>query len=126
MSAVVLCFTCVEEKLEQNLVRKPLLLTLMTTLLQCNNCYSNFVSSFTFTGDLLPPQFSLDHPSSWRHFSYGASKAGQGNNQGGKGPGQSEDWILSHRQSLILIRFTHVVANFIYLAERDGHNLRIR
>ena len=31
-----LCFTCVEEKLEQNLVRKPLLLTLMTTLLQCN------------------------------------------------------------------------------------------
>ena len=25
------CFTCVEEKLEQNLVRKPLLLTLMTT-----------------------------------------------------------------------------------------------
>ena len=25
-----LCFTCVEEKLEQNLVRKPLLLTLMT------------------------------------------------------------------------------------------------
>ena len=42
MSAVVACFTCVEEKLEQNLVRKPLLLTLMTTPLQCNNCYSNF------------------------------------------------------------------------------------
>ena len=30
MSALVACFTCVEEKLEQNLVRKPLLLTLMT------------------------------------------------------------------------------------------------
>ena len=39
-----LCFTCVEEKLEQNLVRKLLLLTLMRLLqlLQCNNCYSNF------------------------------------------------------------------------------------
>ena len=61
------------------------------------------------------------------HITYpplGTSKAGQGNNQGKKGPGQSDDWILSHRQSLILIRFTHVVANFIYLAERDRPNLR--
>ena len=32
--------------------------------------------------------------------SHGSSKAGQGNNQDWKGPGQSDDWILSHRQSL--------------------------
>ena len=35
-----------------------------------------------------------------RGMTYGTSKAGQGNNQGWKGPGQSEDWIMSHRQSL--------------------------
>ena len=112
MSALVALFYLREEKLEQNLVRKPLLLTLMTNLLQCNNCYSNFgmfihVHRWPSSS---PIQFSLDDPSSWHHFTYGTSKAGHGNNQGRKGPGQSEDWILSHRQSLILIRFTHAVA----------------
>ena len=41
--------------------------------------------------------------------------------------GQSEDRIPDSQtksQSLILIRSTHVVANFIYLAERDRPNLR--
>ena len=103
------CFTSVEEKLEQNLVRKPLLLTLMTTpvavtflprlassgtnilassgtawwVLDCLKqvrealrrrvCCSAIIviqisiNSFTFTGGLLPHQFSLDHPSSWHH-----------------------------------------------------------
>ena len=92
-----LCFTCVEEKLEQNLVRKPLLLTLMTTPSSCSPIIviQISISSFTFTGFFLPHQFSLDY----RGITYGTSnaRAGQRNNQGWKDPGQSEDWILSHK-----------------------------
>ena len=44
-------------------------------------------------------QISVSSTIRHRGITYGTSKAGQGDNQGWKGPGQSDDRIQSHRQS---------------------------
>ena len=91
---------------------------------QCNNCYSISVRLFTFTGVLLPHQFSLDHPSSWHGLWDFKSRI-------------REQPVLERSRAVWgldsvsqtkfpLIRSTHVVANFIYFAESDRPNLRWR
>ena len=98
-----------------------------------DSCYSAIIviqisaSSSTLTGGLLPHQFSLDHPSLFHHLWDFKSRIR-------KQPGKERSravWGLdpvsqTKPQSLILIRFTHVVANFICYAERDRSDLRWR
>ena len=87
MSAMLALFyyTCVQEKLEPNSVKKPLLLSLMMTPL------ANFGKFVHVQVSFLPqPSITLIT---------GTSKAGQENNQSWKGLGQPEDRIQSHRQS---------------------------
>ena len=121
MSALVALFYLREEMLEQNLVRKPLLLTLMTTLLQCNNCYSRYVHSRSQVTFLTNSVWTIHHRGITSLM--GLQKQDTATTREGKV--QDSLRIGSClRQSLILIRFTDVVANFIYLVERDGHNLR--
>ena len=97
-----LCFTCVQEKLEPNSVKKPLLLTLMTTPLFNLGKFVHVQVSFLLQWMKVNHRITLIA---------GTSKAGQENNQSWKGLGQPEDRIQSHRQkspSLILIRSTHM------------------
>ena len=85
------------------------------------------VSSFTFTGGLLPHQFSLDHLSSWHHlWDFKSRTRGQPGKERSRAVWGLDPVSQTKSQSLTLIRFTHVVANFIYLTERDRPNLRWR
>ena len=112
------------EKLEQNIVRKPLLLTLRTTPVSATIVIQISVRLFTFTGVLLPHQFSLKYPSSWHGLWDFKSRI-------------REQPVLERSRAVWgldsvsqtkfpLIRSTHVVAHFIHFAESDRPNLRWR
>ena len=125
MSAWWLCFTYFEEQLEQNLLGNRCFWLWWWLLLQWNNCFSNF-GEFVH----VHVQFFLTNSvSTIRHrgISYWTSKAGQGNNQDWKGPGQSEDWIdpvsQTKSQSLTGVLISSNCSRIRFLLKRHNKNV---
>ena len=92
--------------------------------LQHSNCYSNFCKFVHVHRFLSSSPIQSDHPSSWHHLWHFKSRTRE--KPGLERPRAvwwSDPISQTKSPSLILIRPTHVVADFIYLVERDRPNL---